>query len=179
MTSATWELLSYSFLISETKIYGPFQHWFPLSLSTVAWLLVLMETVKTSRKTIFMRKLTPQSKHTHISWKERPSFSFARAVVPWLLLRTESGQGGHLALLEVNGIVFGGSWPPLAPYPQELRATLRISKLSPTGTPLWFYHRAWECMKGMKTLKPLAQFWHTVCVQTVLSLGPPCPIGTN
>lgn len=38
--------LRYSFLISETMIYGPFQHHFPLSHSTVAWLLVLMEIVK-------------------------------------------------------------------------------------------------------------------------------------
>lgn len=52
----------YSLLISEMLIYGPFQHYFPLSHSIVARLLVLMEIVKNPRKTIFMRKATPWCK---------------------------------------------------------------------------------------------------------------------
>ena len=69
--------LCYSVLIPEVMIYGPFQHYFPLCHSIVAWLLVLMETVKTPRKILFMRKPTPWCKHSHThNPGGRPSFSF-------------------------------------------------------------------------------------------------------
>lgn len=87
--------IRYSFLISERMIYGPFQYYFPLSHSTVAWLLVLMEIVENLGKHYLWRnQLLGANIHIHTIWEGDQTFPF-RAAVPWLPLDTESGQGGH------------------------------------------------------------------------------------
>lgn len=124
---------------------------FPLSHRRVAWLLVLMEIVKTFRKAIYeetnssvqTHRYTKPGKGTKLLLSEQLCLcSF------WVLSLVTVGT----SLLRPTGCIWG-SWPPLALYSQERRATPRIPELGPAGTLLWFY------CKGIKTLKLQAQAW--------------------
>lgn len=111
----------------------------PLSHSRVAWLLVLMEIVKTSRKAIYEETNSSVQTHTYTQPRRGTKLLLAEQLCPcsfWGL----SLVTGVTRLLKPIGSVWG-SWPLLALHPQELRATLRIPEFGPAGTLLWFYYK--------------------------------------